>query len=352
MYRYLKASHIAKSLVKMRDAAETKPADVAAAVRFHQLLHKMFDAQHLHKVEILFARDWKLGDASKPEAQTPYRTTWASGWWIDQLAKLFEEDLSHERDRSLLRHAVFSASDLLQEQRLYESELRLASRVRGKDKEILEPSAPEAQAKVRIRASPTAAAATSIARAVGSVRHNSPLVIYDGPYYVEPTTRERPAAASALTKLLQHAGVTRAIDGVAAPLVPLVVPVTDLIALLSGSALVRATAELQAGAKATTGEGPAGDLLDDWMRQRFNASNPVRYEMLKDAMARGLLMPIMVGMEAAAGLEEQKARDQLDAYVVVTLGSCAHVVLLCSAEDGAAAGARFEGCSVLHATET
>ena len=85
------------------------------------------------------------------------------------------------------------------------------------------------------------------------------------------------------------------------------------------------------------------------MRQRFNASNPVRYEMLKDAMARGVLMPILVGMEAAAGLEEQKARDQLDAYVVVTLGSCAHVVLLCSAGDGAAAGARFEGCSVLHA---
>ena len=71
-------------------------------------------------------------------------------------------------------------------------------------------------------------------------------------------------------KLLQHAGVTRTIDGVAAPLVPLVVPVSDLVALLSGSALVRTTAELQAGAKAT-GEGPAGDLLDDWMRQRFNA---------------------------------------------------------------------------------
>ena len=355
VYQYLKASNIAKSLVKMRDDEETKPADVAAAVRFHMLLHKMFDAKHLHKVEILFARDWKLGDPSKPEGQTPYRTTWGSGWWIDQVTKLFEEDLSHERDRSLLRHAVFSPAHLLQEQRLYESELRLASRIRGKDKEILEPSAKEAQAKVSIRPA-TAGAATSVARAVGSVQHNSPLVIYDGPDYVDPTTCEsthkRPAAASALTKLLQHAGVTRAIDGVAAPLVPLVVPVSDLVALLSGSALVRTTAELQAGAKATTGEGPAGDLLDDWMRQRFNASNPVRYEMLKDAMARGVLMPIMVGMEAAARLEEQKARDQLDAYVVVTLGSCAHVVLLCSAQDGAAAGARFEGCSVLHATET
>jgi hypothetical protein len=36
-------------------------------------------------VEILFARDWKLGDADKPETQTPYRTTWATGWWIDQV---------------------------------------------------------------------------------------------------------------------------------------------------------------------------------------------------------------------------------------------------------------------------
>ena len=30
-----------------------------------------------------------------------------------------------------------------------------------------------------------------------------------------------------------------------------------------------------------------------------------RYEMLKDAMARGTLMPIMVGMEAGAELEQK-----------------------------------------------
>ena len=40
---------------------------------------------------------------------------------------------------------------------------------------------------------------------------------------------------------------------------------------------MRTTAELQGGAKATKGEGPAGDLLDDWMRQRTAADNkPVR----------------------------------------------------------------------------
>ena len=57
----------------------------------------------------------------------------------------------------------------------------------------------------------------------------------------------------------------------------------------------------------------------------------------------------------------EKVRDQLDAYVVIALGSCAHVVMLCAAEDGVAyngdhaagaVGGRFEGCSVLHATET
>ena len=181
VYQYLKASKIAESLVKMRDAEETKPADVAAAVRFHQLLHKMFDAQHLHKVEILFARDWKLGDADKPETQTPYRTTWASGWWIDQVTKLFEGDISPHTQRGK-RHTVLSEADLHQEQKLYESELRLASRIRGKGKvvdgkevkEILEASAAESQAQVVIRASPTAAA-TSVARAVSAAQLKRPL---------------------------------------------------------------------------------------------------------------------------------------------------------------------------------
>ena len=150
-------------------------------MRFHQLLHKMFDAQHLHKVEILFARDWKLGDANKPETQTPYRTTWASGWWIDQVTKLFEGDISPHTQRGK-RHTVLSEADLHQEQKLYESELRLASRIRGKGKvvdgkevkEILEASAAESQAQVVIRASPTAAA-TSIARAVSAAQLKRPL---------------------------------------------------------------------------------------------------------------------------------------------------------------------------------
>ena len=47
-----------------------------------------------------------------------------------------------------------------------------------------------------------------------------------------------------LTKLLQDAGVARCIDGVAAPLVPLVVPVAELVALMTGSALVRSTLTL------------------------------------------------------------------------------------------------------------
>ena len=58
---------------------------------------------------------------------------------------------------------------------------------------------------------------------------------------------------------------------------------------------------------------------------------------------------------------EPKMRDEIDAYVVIALGSCAHVVMLCAGEDGVAyngdhaagaAGGRFEGCEVLHATET
>jgi len=62
-------------------------------------------------VEILFARDWKLGDADKPETQTPYRTTWASGWWIDHVTKLFEGDISPHTDRSLALHTVPSVAD-------------------------------------------------------------------------------------------------------------------------------------------------------------------------------------------------------------------------------------------------
>ena len=48
---------------------------------------------------------------------------------------------------------------------------------------------------------------------------------------------------------------------------------------------------------------------------------------------------------------EPKMRDEIDAYVVIALGSCAHVVMLCAASGAHTAGGRFEGCSVLHATE-
>ena len=50
-------------------------------------------------------------------------------------------------------------------------------------------------------------------------------------------------------------------------------------------------------------------------------------------------------------------RQQLDAYIIIALGSCSHVVMLCKAGGDAAGGAhaaggRFEGCSVMHATKT
>ena len=140
-------------------------------MRFHQLLHKMFDAAHLHKVdrattttttalspttltattsppppllttsphhlsspsppplhplsratsqvEILFARDWKLGsaDAGSGEELTPYRTTWASGWWIDQVSQMFAADISPHAERSLARHTVLTPKALHQERR-------------------------------------------------------------------------------------------------------------------------------------------------------------------------------------------------------------------------------------------
>jgi len=52
-----------------------------------------------------------------------------------------------------------------------------------------------------------------------------------------------------------------------------------------------------------------------------------------------------------------KVRDQLDAYVVIALGSCAHVVVLNQAGSGTHHHQqrrfdKFEGCSVLHATGT
>ena len=52
---------------------------------------------------------------------------------------------------------------------------------------------------------------------------------------------------------------------------------------------------------------------------------------------------------------EPKVRDQLDAYVVIALRSCAHVVVLNQAGSGTHQQRRFdkfEGCSVLHATGT
>ena len=48
----------------------------------------------------------------------------------------------------------------------------------------------------------------------------------------------------------------------------------------------------------------------------------------------------------------EKVRDQLDAYVVIALGSCAHVVILNKAGSGTHRQRRFEGCSVLHVTDT
>ena len=129
--------------------------------------------------------------------------------------------------------------------------------------------------------------------------------------------------------------------------------------MMTGSAVVRSTGENcdgpnvpQAGAAPKAGGPTKGDLLDGWMR---TATDPMRYEMFKDAMARGTLVPILVGMEAVP--EDPLVREQLDAYVLIALGSCTHVILLCKAcgqakSDAAhAAGGRFEGCFVMHATE-
>jgi len=44
--------------------------------RLDELLEAMFGEECMHKVEILFARDWKLQGAD-------YRTTWTAGWWLD-----------------------------------------------------------------------------------------------------------------------------------------------------------------------------------------------------------------------------------------------------------------------------
>ena len=48
----------------------------------------------------------------------------------------------------------------------------------------------------------------------------------------------------------------------------------------------------------------------------------------------------------------EKVRDQLDAYVVIALGSCAHVVILNKTGSGTHQQRRFEMCSVLHVTDT
>ena len=246
-YQYLNASTIAESLVAMRNAEETKPADVAAAVcfhlllpatlrtvgcnpmhpgcnrfsflciqaatlciqvRFHQLLHKLFDARHLHKVEILFARDWKLGSGA---TQTPYRTTWAAGWWIDQVSEMFASDISPDTDKSLARHTVLTQQELQQELRVYESELRLACRVRGKGGELLEPSALDSL--VEIRAYHGAAATSSARDVVEATRAGRPLVLYHG----------GGGHRTVLPKLLKAASI-------AATLVPLLVPVEELVA--------------------------------------------------------------------------------------------------------------------------
>ena len=137
------------------------------------------------------------------------------------------------------------------------------------------------------------------------------------------------------------------------------------VAMMTGSAMVRSTGEScdestvpQAGAAPKAGSPTKGDLLDGWMRRTHRtAAEPMRYEMFKDAMARGILVPILMGMEAVP--EDRLVREELDAYVLITLGSCAHVILLCKCKAGDpaesdaahAAGGRFEECSVMHATE-
>ena len=126
------------------------------------------------------------------------------------MTKLFEGDNSPHRVRGA-RHTVLSEADLEQEQRLYESELRLACRMRGKGGELLQ--AQLFEPLVEIKAATGSGAETSSVRdAIEAARFGKPLALFDS------------GSRTVLLRLLQAAGVARCIDGVAAPLVPLVVP--------------------------------------------------------------------------------------------------------------------------------
>ena len=46
------------------------------------------DGLYLDAVQLLFARDWAIGEAN----DKPFRTTWSSGWYLDLLVEQFKRD--------------------------------------------------------------------------------------------------------------------------------------------------------------------------------------------------------------------------------------------------------------------
>lgn len=78
------ADQACEKLLKLIKKPDADPKDVANAARLHEILHQLFgseDGMYMASVNCTFARDWKLDE------DVYFRTTWASGWWIDYLLR-------------------------------------------------------------------------------------------------------------------------------------------------------------------------------------------------------------------------------------------------------------------------
>lgn len=334
-YRYLTASEVCDGLARMWEDEAATPENVAAAVRFNTLLRKLFAEEYLHQVEILIARDWEL--PARGGKTTTFRTTWTAGWWIDQLVEMFAGDISPNRfSGGSTRYAVYAADELLHERRVYESELRLLCRMPDPISGDLEDATAFESTIMLTADGGRYSLDVSVLEALRKVRdERKPLVIYDeGIKEVMSRNGRDGHARVTLPKLLKTFCLSDELR-----LVPLVIPVADLVQMMTENLRTR---------QSPFGR---GDLLDEYLRhEHFCPANNVgvRYEMLKDALAQGQLLLIVVGMELAT----EEITEQLDAYILLALGSVAHVVIL-SRKDvmGHDAHARrFEGCSALFAT--
>ena len=85
-YAYQTATQVRAGLTAVIDDEATAPRDTLNLVRLDELIEATFGEECMHRVEILFARDWVLQGAD-------FRTTWTAGWWLDTvLQRAIEAD--------------------------------------------------------------------------------------------------------------------------------------------------------------------------------------------------------------------------------------------------------------------